>query len=144
MSTFTFTTEDPDLAMRICALLLPQHVRSDSLDDANDPKIVQIQNALAYRPLSPIELSILRVWFESEDWTPVGAIHQRVTEEKLAQNMEQAVRLVRAALSGLAKRMKRKVGASTKLEGLVEVRREAGSAAYRLHRDGRRALQKLL
>jgi hypothetical protein len=50
---------------------------------------------------------------------------------------------VRNALGSLARRMTRKLSSSTKqpakLEGLVEVRREAGSATHRLHRDGRLA-----
>jgi hypothetical protein len=51
---------------------------------------------------------------------------------------------VRNALGSLARRMTRKLSSSStkqpaKLEGLVEVRREAGSATHRLHRDGRLA-----
>ena len=58
------------------------------------------------------------------------------------------MRQVRAELSGLANRMTRTVRASTKerakLGALVQIRREDGSASYRLHDDGRKAVNIIL
>jgi hypothetical protein len=165
-TTFTFTilTTDTGLAVRVCeaiAELIAQPAGttpsdqietpagpSSSPDGIGAPNIRQIVDALAYRPLTPTQLLLLKEWEKAEDWTPVAMLHQRVLDEGLVRDIGEAVPRVRAELSGLANRMSRKVTPSTKerskLGALVEIRREGGSASYRLHDEGRTAVKTVL
>jgi hypothetical protein len=162
--SFTFAIADADVAARLCAAiteLISQSTKKTASDQVGVPassptspdgtdesNTRQIVDALAYRPLTPIQLLFLREWNRAEDWTPVTTLHRRILDAGLARNREGAVRQVRAELSGLANRMTRKVRASTKerakLGALVQIRREDGSASYRLHDDGRKAVNIIL
>ncbi len=113
---------------------------------ADEGVVRQIVAALTYMPLKQTQILALKAWYDATDWVHVGSLQQQLVNEGLAANAENAVSLMRSALGGLGIRMSQKVtdrggGDRKKLATFVDIRREDGSASYRLTDAGRKAVK---
>ena len=105
----------------------------------------QIVTALRSKPLSPIQVAVLKTWYDAPDWIHIRTLRQTLINERFAAEAKKAEMQVRSALTGLGMRMSGKVPIEgdrdqTKLATLVDIRRERGSASHRLTSAGRKGV----